>query len=503
MAGTKIGLMLLAATLPVLAQASAATKPGPSDPDTRAWWALTSELSGDAMEGRDTGTAAYERAAALVAQRLAGAGLSPLGENGWLQPVPVEEIAVTHATAQMGRTSLRFLADFTVNPHRGLPAQIAAPLAYRGYCSPAELGAVAGRLVICHSARKMGAQLPVEREAALRQAGAAGMIEIADPGFTVEPPRWPFAYARSLALVGQLPAPDSFVKLTLRAETLALLFPQGASLVTAGAAAKPLPSLDAKLPLKLTFTTAERRMVSSNVVGVLPGTDPALADQAIVLTAHLDGYGYGHPVKGDPLYNGTLDDAAYVALIVRLLEARQGRGFARPVIALIVTGEEKGLLGSKHWIAHPTWPLGRVAGNINLDQLRPIFPLKRLTVHARSDTTLGDDATAIAGTLGIVTQDDPEPERALLRRSDHWTFLQAGIPATNFVFGYEQGSPSEAVYRQWYRTGYHRPQDDLAQPIDWTAAADFNRFFYALVERVANQAQAPAWKPGSALRPKG
>ena len=474
---------------------------GPRDPATQAWWKLTTALSNDAMEGRDTGSAAYERAAAMVAARLAGAGLQPLGERGWLQPVAMDEVAVTRATAQVGGRNLRFLADFTVSAHRGLPARLSAPLGYRGYCGAASLGDVAGRIVVCHATHKPGLPGAAAREAAVRQAGAAGLIEIADPGFTIEPPRWPYAYARSLSLLGQAAAPDRFVKLTLRAEALPLLFADGNALVAEGVAGRPLPARDGPR-IVLSFAPHERTLSSSNVVGVLPGTDPALAGQAIVLTAHLDGYGHGFPVKGDGLYNGTLDDAAYVALIVRMLEQRHGKGFARPVIALIVTGEEKGLLGSKYWVSHPTWPLVRVAANINLDQLRPIFPLRKLTVHARSDSTLGDDAEAIARGMGIAVQDDPEPERELLTRSDHWNFLKAGIPATNFVFGYDKGSTSEAIYRQWYRTGYHRPQDDLAQPIDWTAAADFNRFFAALVDRVANQAQAPAWKPGSRLRPQ-
>jgi Zn-dependent M28 family amino/carboxypeptidase len=145
-------------------------------------------------------------------------------------------------------------------------------------------------------------------------------------------------------------------------------------------------------------------------------------------------------------------------------------------------------------------PLTSIAADINLDQLRPIFPLKILTVHAKDDTTLGDDATAVAASMGIRTQNDPEPERNLLRRSDHWNFLQLGIPAVNFVFGYEPGSESERIYRHWYRTGYHTPKDDLNQPIDWHGATDFNRFFYALVAKVANDPMPPRWKAGSKLR---
>jgi hypothetical protein len=494
---TRVGVLPLAVLFTgTSASTSASTS---TDPDTAAWWKLTVALSNDSLEGRDTGSAGYERAASIVAARLSTAGMQPLGEHGWLQPVALEEVAVAKATARVGGKDLRFLADFTVAAHYGLPARLSAPLAYRGYCGAATLGDVSGRIVVCHATHKPGLPTAAEREAAIRKAGALGQIEIADPGFTVEPPRWPFAYARSLSLAGKAPAADSFVKLTLRAEALPLLFPQGRALLADGAAGRPLPSRDGPT-MTLAFTTRKCELTSSNVVGVLPGTNLALADQAIVLTAHLDGYGHGYPVRGDGLYNGTLDDAAYVALIVRMLERRGGKGFARPVIALIVTGEEKGLLGSKYWVGRPTWPLARVAANINLDQLRPIFPLHKLTVHARTDTTLGDDAEAIAKAMGIAVQDDPEPERGLLMRSDHWNFLRAGIPATNFVFGYDKGSTSEAIYRNWYRTGYHRPQDDLVQPIDWIAAANFNRFFYALVDRVANQAQAPAWKANSPMR---
>jgi len=147
-------------------------------------------------------------------------------------------------------------------------------------------------------------------------------------------------------------------------------------------------------------------------------------------------------------------------------------------------------------------PLSRTAADINLDQLRPIFPLKLLTVHALGDTTLGADARTVAHSMGIEVQRDPEPERNLLQRSDQWNFLKTGIPATAFVFGYRPGSRSEQIYRQWYRTGYHKPQDDLTQLMDFKAAADFNRFFYALVERVANKPEAPAWMQGSILRPR-
>jgi hypothetical protein len=386
-----------------------------------------------------------------------------------------------------------------------VPATLESALAYRGYCAADALDDVHGKLVICHAARRPGLPTDEQRRAVLQRAGASGMIAIADPGFTVEPPRWPAAYARIVTLTGGTATPASgFVTLSLRAGALrTVLVGSGQdadSLIAAGSAGRPLPSFDLRDRLRATFTTARRTLRSPNVVGILPGTDPTKADEAIVLTAHLDGYGYGTAVDGDSLYNGTLDDAAYVALIVRLLERSNGKGFRRPVIVAIVTGEEKGLLGSRWLLAHLPVPRARIAGNINLDQLRPLFPLELLTVHALDDTSLGDDARAVADSLGIAVQNDPEPERGLLQRTDHWPFLQAGIPATNFVFGYRPGTESERIYRQWYREGYHTPKDDLQQRIDWKAAADFNRFYYALVARVAGQDAAPRWKEGSPLR---
>jgi hypothetical protein len=477
------------------------------DKDTAAWWATTAQLSNDAMEGRDTGSPAYERAARLVAAKFEAAGLKPAGENGgWFKVVPMHEVAVTGARAHIGASPLRFLHDFTISPNEATPARIDASLAYGGYCGAAALGDVRGRIVICHGTRKAGLPTGEEREAAVRAAGAVGMLTIADPGFTVEPPRWPYAYARSVTLAGDKADADPFLRMTLNADSLGKLLTgsgrDAAALIAAGSAGKPLPSFALRNRVDARFSIQQRDISSPNVLAMLPGSDPKLDDQAILLSAHLDGYGYGEPVDGDRLYNGTLDDAAYVALLIRLAERRHGQSYRRPILFAAWAGEEKGLLGSRWYVAHPTVPIARIAANINLDQLRPIFPLKLLTVHALNDSSLGDDVRSVANKLGIAVQTDPEAERNLLRRSDHWPFIQAGVPATGFVFGYRPGSPSERVYRQWYRTGYHKPQDDLKQPMDWTAAADFNRFFYALVERVADQPNAPAWTPGSPLKPR-
>ena len=487
--------LALAAAVAGAALMGASTAPK-MDADTAAWWATTAQLSNDSMEGRDTGSPAYLRAAKLVAAKFQAAGLKPAGEGGsWFQNVPMQEIRVTGARVTAGTRPLVFLHDLTISPNSATPARVDAPLAYGGYCGAGSLGDVRGKVVICHGTHRAGLPSGADREAAVRAAGAVGMLTIADPGFTVEPPRWPFAYARTVTLATDRAKPDPFLRMTLNAASLGKLLAgarrNASALVAAGSAGRPLPSFAIPGRFRAQFTLKQREISSANVLAYMPGSDPGLADQVIVLSAHLDGYGYGEPVNGDRLYNGALDDAAYVALLAQLADRRHGHGFRRTILFAAFTGEEKGLLGSNYFVAHPTVPLRDVAAMINLDQLRPLFPLNILTMLAVNETSLGATARQVAAPMGIRIQSDPEPERGLLQRADHWPFLQAGVPATGFIFGYAPGTDAERRYRLWYRTRYHHPADDVTQPMDFAAAAKFNAFFYNLVGAVADADRRP------------
>ena len=503
------GFLLAASASSLAAQVVASRLSGITDPDTRAWWQATEALSNDAMAGRDVGSAGYDRASRLVAKRFAAAGLQPAGVDGtWFQPFQLDDRRITTEGTHIavGRHSLRLLYDILPRLSPGMPTTLDAPVVFGGYCAPDTLGEVRGKVVLCYGWRRAGHTSRADRLRAATQAGAVGVLDIADPGFTEEPTRWPAAYARAVTPVGA-PAPvgDRLLQALLNADALAPIIAgsghDAAHLLAAGSAGKPLPRFDVPRHFRARFQVQHRVITSANVLGMLPGTDPALRHQTVVISAHLDGYGHGEPVNGDDIYNGTLDNAAYVALLEQLAVRRDGAGFRRPVLFAAFTGEEKGLLGSRWFVAHPTVPIGSIAANINLDQLRPIFPLDLLTVHALNDSTLGDAVRTVAAGLGIEVQLDPEPERQLLHRSDHWPFIQAGIPATGFVFGYRPGTASEQRYRHWYQVQYHRPQDDLGQPMDWTAAGKFNRFFYALVAQVADGDAPPKWQPGSPLAP--
>ncbi|MBC7520789.1 MAG: M28 family peptidase [Sandarakinorhabdus sp.] len=340
------------------------------------------------------------------------------------------------------------------------------------------------------------------RLAVVAAANAAGLVNIDDTGFTAEQPAWfwPVAYARMIDLRGAPPpAAASLPVIRLNADALPILLAgsghRADTLLADAVAARPLASFDLPGRLEAALTVSQRDVTSESVLALLPGTNPALAAQTIVIDAHIDGYGFGEPVNGDGLYNGAFDDAAYVATLVRLAQQRRGKGFVRPLLFAVFTGEEKGLLGSRWFIAHPPVPLANIAATITLDAIRPLFPLKILTVIGSDKSSLMSNVQAVAAPMGITPRPDLEPERGMIDRTDAAPFLKAGIPAVAFMFGYDTGSADEARFRTWYRTRYHKPQDDIGQPIDFTAAADFNHFFGALTQNVADAAKPPAMAP--------
>ena len=487
------------------AAAAASRADAIKDPDTKAWWKIAEALSGDAMEGRDTGSAGYDRAADIVVRRFQAAGLKPAGDGGgWFQVFKVHESRVEAEGGFLrirrgtSVSDLNFLKDYTVRPTDQLATDLDAALTFRGYCAAKDLEDVRGKVVACFNTKRAGLPSAGQRVAAAAAAGAAALIQVDDPYFTIQPPRWPAAYARSISITGSPPpAAPALPVITLAADAFKAVA-QGSgqdidAVLKAGGAKQPLASFDIPARLQAHFTLTRREYTAKNVLGVLPGRDAKLKAETLVLSAHLDGYGFGEPVKGDRLYNGTLDDAAYVGTLIRFADKHRGKPLRRTVLFAAFTGEEKGLLGAHWFVDHPTVPKPGLVADLNLDQLRPLFPLTLLTELAVDDTTLGKTARSVASGMGIAIQPDPEPERSLLTRADHYPFMQAGIPGTGFIFGYKPGTEAETRYREWYQVRYHRPQDDLTQPMDFEAAGKFNRFFYALAESVADADEKPAW----------
>ena len=481
---------------------------------TRRWWAHTTALAGDGMQGRDTGSESYHRAAAYVASQFARLGLEPAGTLGYFQAVPVKATRLVAAQSEAAlvrdgkATPLAWFRQLTVPVRQGLPVVFDAPLVFAGTEMPGGFD-VKGKIVVILGTPRF---IPGQR-AYSTKAGEGSVATLTIPSFEgPEPSKWPVAYSVSMSIDGPDPLPAAGARQSAAPAAPAFSFNGAdAEMLFAGSghtyaevlalakAGKGVPSFDLKSSLTVKLKLSNEFLTSDNILAVLPGSDRTLADEYVVLSAHLDGYGIGEPWSGDKIYNGAFDDAAYVATLIDFAERLRDAKIhpKRSILFCIVTGEEKGLLGSRYFAGHPTIPKSRMVADLNLDMLRPIFPLKILTTMALNESSLGDSVRAVAERMGIRIQPDLEPERGLFRRSDHFNFLQIGVPAVGFVFGYEKGSADEAVYRRWYAERYHTPADDLHQPWLPEAAAKFNDFFAKLVESVADAPGRPAFKAGS------
>jgi Zn-dependent M28 family amino/carboxypeptidase len=265
---------------------------------------------------------------------------------------------------------------------------------------------------------------------------------------------------------------------------------------------KALPKfpLPAAVKAKVRFERSD--VESANVVALLPGTDPKLKSEYVVLSAHLDHVGVGKPINGDSIYNGAMDNASGVASLLDIAETlhESGKSFRRSLLFLALTGEEKGLLGSRYFAAYPTVKQEQIVADLNIDMFLPLFPLRILTVLGLDESDLGQRVREMAGPLGIEVQADPEPERNLFIRSDQYNFIRQGVPSLAFKVGFKKGSAEAATAKKWLTERYHAPSDDAHQPVDLSAAADFNKVILRLAEAVANHSQRPKWNENSFFR---
>jgi Zn-dependent M28 family amino/carboxypeptidase len=179
---------------------------------------------------------------------------------------------------------------------------------------------------------------------------------------------------------------------------------------------------------------------------------------------------------------------------------KAGPPLERSVLFVLVTGEEKGLQGSRYFAKLPTVPRRKIVANCNLDMFMPIHELKALTILGVDESTLGDIARRTAAQFQIPVLPDPIPEQRRFIRSDQYSFIREGIPALAFKFGYTKGSEEEKLQTEWLKTRYHAVSDDLSQPIDRHAAARFTEYLSALVANTANHRRRPQWKKDSFFR---
>jgi hypothetical protein len=499
------------------------------------WWAHVQALANDSMRGRLTGSEDYLRAAAYVVDQFKSYGLQPSGvDGGFYQAVKFDEQRVLDDKSSMSlvidgkEEPLKLFTDAILGARSAQVGKVEAPLVFIGYGlhlpeakyddfdSP-ELPwtSLKGKVVVYINGGPADLPGPLKSYArtapfakALRDAGAAGAISIPTPK------SMDFGWQRVAIVASQqtgmrLADTSDAEKVEAKHPALAdyhnAIFtatfnPAEAEKLFAGTghtfaemlaladAQKPLPRFALNKSLKAMVVSQTSQVESPNIVAKLEGSDPVLKKEYVVVSAHLDHLGVLAPIHGKTIYNGAMDDASGVASVLETAKAFS-QAKTRPkrsILFVVFTGEEKGLLGSRYFAGHPTVPERAIKADLNLDMFMPLFPLKKLHVQGLEQSTLAIDAKKVGEQHHIVIAGDPEPDRNSFIRTDQYSFVQAGIPALAFKFGWEAGSPEYKAWRGWLAERYHSTADDLSQPVDLVAAWQFNSFYYDLARTVAD-----------------
>ncbi|HEY7285023.1 MAG TPA: M28 family metallopeptidase [Vicinamibacterales bacterium] len=511
--GLFVALVLLAAAR-VATQAPAA-----------GWWAHVAFLADDRMKGRETGSPEHREAAEYIARHFKEAGLKPGGTDGYFQSVPFRSRSIVEE-----RSSLALVRGSDVVPvvlgdeatfsMRIEPApHVEAPLVFVGYglqvpeVKHDDLAGLdlKGKVVLLLTGGPSSIPGPLlahyqnTRWSYLKQAGAVGVISIQNPkGQDIPWARSKLArFLPSMAIAD--PALDETLgqqlAVTANAATAEKFFAGSghkfAELLELSNAGQVLPRFAIPASIRATVAIDAHALRSDNVVGILPGNDPVLKNEYIVVSSHLDHVGTGTG-SGDVIYNGAMDNASGVATLIETAKAAAAKkSFKRSIIFLAVTAEEKGLLGSRYYANRPTVPARAIVADLNTDMFLPLFPLHSLVVQGLEESDLAGDLRKIARPMGIEVYSDPEPERNAFVRSDQYSFIRRGVPSISLKVGFVKDSPEHEIVKKWRTERYHAPSDDLAQPIDRQAAEDFDKVYVTLLEAVANRPTRPAWNDDS------
>ncbi len=487
-------------------------------------------LASDAMAGREAGTRDYDIAAQYVAAQFYAAGLRPGGDNGgYLQRVPLVAYNVADKGSALWTPAggqpqeLVFGEDFVPSPvANAKETSLSAPVVFVGYgIDAAQYGLtdykgvdVRGKIVafVPGTPEGLGGEEraffgSAANKASLAAArGAVGAIQIDMPRAGGR--QRPFA---SLARYYNAPrvtwanpdgtahamTPTTPVLGTLSQTGAAKLFGKGwDAVVKAAAAPKPAyKPLTAKGQLTVASKTSFKPMDSSNVIGLIPGSDPKLKDQVVVLSAHLDHIGTNEGGEGDRINNGALDNAIGIASLIE--EAKRFKAATPPkrtVMFLAVTAEEKGLVGSDYFANHPTVPLKSIVADVNLDMPILTYKFEDMVVFGADRSTLGPIVRKAVGAMDLPVSPDPMPEEGIFVRSYHFRFVQKGIPSV-FLWPGQKG-PGKAAVEDFMSHRYHRPGDEIDQGIDWSQGPRFVSVNYAIAREIADGAERPVWNKG-------
>lgn len=261
---------------------------------------------------------------------------------------------------------------------------------------------------------------------------------------------------------------------------------------------------------KASFTVRNtlREVLSSNVIAKLEGSDPVLKEEYIIYTAHWDHLGRNTSLSGDQIYNGALDNASGTATVLEIAQAFSQLSPApkRSFLFLMVTAEERGLLGAKYYAENPLYPLNKTVANINVDGFNQWGRTKDIVIVGYGNSTLDDIVTQLATADRRTIVADPEPEKGFFYRSDHFEFAKQGVPALYTDSGVEYiGKPEgygEQKRQEFTTNDYHKPSDEIKSDWDLSGAVEDGRLLFRVGYEVAQGDRWPEWKPGTEFKAK-
>lgn len=491
-------------------------------------------LADDLLEGRETGSRGYDIAARYVASQFLQYGVKPKGDkDGYLQHVPlratrlVQESPVVELRSARGTETLAYLEDYAVSGSL-LEDQsgVTAPLVFVGYGIRADRLRhddygnidVKGKIVVVLSGKP--GSFPTEEGAHFAsgdhkrglaaQHGAVGIVTLQTP---VAEKAAPFSRNKDYRFIPSMswvqadgtPARETASmqnRVSLSIPASRKLFSQvDVRLDDIFALAKdnrPLPRMDLNMSMRMSKKSERTEVSSSNVAGMIEGSDPVLKHEYVVFTAHLDHLGQVKERSGDNIFNGAMDNSTGVATLIEAarLFTRSGVAPKRSILFVAVTGEEKGLLGADYFATNPTVPRGSIVANVNLDMPLLVYDFNNVMAFGAEHSTLKGTATRALKKMGMDLIPDPWPEMGLFTRSDHYMFVRQGIPSIFLATGMGSARKDENPAKLWNEfltSRYHQPNDDLAQPINYDAAARFAQLNYNIAREIADAPVRPAW----------
>ena len=525
---------------------------------------VTTVLASKQMQGRGTGQNGADIAALYIARRFEKAGLKPLGEPEkvkqekekeegqreekqkeekrkegkqkigeptFLQPIEFKvERVMPDSSFTVGDVSLKFKEDFIVPPP--LPQddmkEANGALAFVGYgvVSPElkrdDLAGVdvKGKIVVMLGGKPNNVEAAAWAKATNQQAvigrllskGAAGFVIVYQAARESQPFSLAASYL-SRRRVSLADAPGFPIKLPpivlisdAAAEKILASKTESFAELKAKAQRGEFVSREVNKPATLAVHVQHGEGESRNVVGVLEGADPALKQEAVVYTAHYDAYG---KEADGTIYPGAADNALGVGRLVAIAEAF-AKAKARPrrsIIFLAVTGEEYGLLGAEHWVKHPTWPLAKIAADINYDGIGSEVwgEMGYLVNFGYDHSDLSKTIADVAAAMKVEIIPDPLPEEGAFFRSDHYAFVKRGVPSL-YLFSGPAGDRAVFTERakRWLVTDYHMVTDTVQKDWNWKGAEQLAVAGLVAGMRVANQDAMPAWSASSPYnRPRG